>query len=1112
MRVKVVLFILVLFVFPFKDILGQLNPYFQHLSRNSGLKSGRILSFYEDGQGFMWIGTNEGLLRYDGIDFEEFTHSPNNPATISNNWINKIIKDKNSDNLIVATGMGLNYFDRSSWKFKRLFSDNSGNNDLNRQIIDICFDQYGKLWIVSNRIFILDMEKNSLISYSLEQLHPELTTNYQFHGIYVDNKDRVFLCTSNDLIVYDHLNKKSLSLGNQYGLGRTEKVYEDSKKNIWACTYNHGLYMWPNGDLNKKPLHLTAERGPLISNLVEDITEYGDDIYLIANRDGGLIYWDRNKNLTIKYIANKTNPNSLVSNAITTLKIDSHKNIWIGTFSNGVAFVDFKRKRFDTHPVKIIENSIQSNTARSLFQDSEGTIWVGTKEQGGLSTFDESTGKFKHYKHDPNNKNSINSEFIFAINEIDNNKLLVGNYKKGLDIFDKRTGNFSHHYPNGVDKKTNENSIYSIYNVSEDLILIATIPKLYEYYPKLDQFVLINQVKQPRCFLQTDSNSVWIGTIRGLVNYNLSTKQTIVYKHNKDDSTSLSHYYITSLAKDTMGNLWVGTDGGGINCLKTDSSSFIRYSIKHGLASNHVNGILIDDSNRIWISNSYGITKFDPASGSCNNYSIDDDLQGNELIRYSSLKTQSGKMIFGGTEGITVFHPDSIKNNQTPPKVIIKNLKIFNEQLEIGGDNSPLHTHISKLKELKLKHKYSVITFGFVATNFSNPKKNRYAYMLEGFDSDWQYVGNRREATYTNLPSKEYIFRVKASNNDGFWNETGTSIMVTILPPWWRTIWFRIAAILAFIGILIGYYYYRLNRLVNQKKTLAIMVEQRTSELEQNNRLLFSKTELLNDTNSLLEERQQQIEEQAEELQVQSERLNESNKNLSKSNAAKDKFLSIIAHDLKNPLSAIIGYSNVLLEIYEKYTDEKRISMIDSIHTSSKKLYSLLDRLLQWARAQSSDIQFAPKEIHLFDMVEGVNSLLFPLSAKKGLKVINSVPMEHTVYADVNMLDTILRNLITNAIKFTDKGKIEISSVENNSYIEVMVVDTGKGISNKTLETLFTIEKSKSTKGTLGETGSGLGLLICKEFVEKCGGNINVRSTVDKGSSFYFSLPKTPQN
>ncbi|HEX7585111.1 MAG TPA: ATP-binding protein, partial [Prolixibacteraceae bacterium] len=580
-----------------------------------------------------------------------------------------------------------------------------------------------------------------------------------------------------------------------------------------------------------------------------------------------------------------------------------------------------------------------------------------------------------------------------------------------------------------------------------------------------------------------------------------------------ENRNSLSSNDVYCVKEDNEGNLWFGTFGSGIDKLELKTGKFTNYSKKDGLPGNSVTSILVDSLNNLWLATDNGLAKFNPDTKEVITFDQKDGLQ-NKSLKSWAIKTKDGEMFFGGPDGFNSFYPDRIKYNQNQniPPVVITGLKIFNNQIKINDKINGrviLPKNISETPELMLTYKENNFTFEFIALDYTTPEKNNYAYMMEGFDEGWIQCGTKREANYTNLDPGEYTFRVKASNSDGIWNEKGTSIKIIILPPWWETWWFRLIAVFSIISIFGYIFYSRVQHFKNQKILLEKLVAQKTSELQKMNTTLINQAEELHQTNSLLEERQNQIEEQSEELLAQKESLVKMNKVLNDLNATKDKFFSIIAHDIKNPFNAVLGFAGLLEENFKEWNDERKLEIINLIHTSSKNLYQLLDNLLQWARSQSGVLKFNPQKIELKETFKNIINLFKETSEAKNIQLsITIQEKELLVYADRDMLDAILRNLISNAIKFTRiEGKVQLIAETLDDFAIIKVIDNGVGISAKTQEQLFRIDTHNSTYGTQNESGTGLGLILVKEFVTRHGGEISVESILGEGSTFRFTLP-----
>jgi signal transduction histidine kinase len=422
-----------------------------------------------------------------------------------------------------------------------------------------------------------------------------------------------------------------------------------------------------------------------------------------------------------------------------------------------------------------------------------------------------------------------------------------------------------------------------------------------------------------------------------------------------------------------------------------------------------------------------------------------------------------------------------MEDNRFIPPVYITDFMIFNKPVLYATPGAQFPKHISQEKEIRLNWRQSVFSFSFAAINYNHPKKSQYKYIMEGFETEWNNTdASRRYVTYTNLDPGTYYFKVKATNNDGIWNENETSLRIIILPPWWATWWFRSIVFSVIAFILAFFFYSRMNRLKNQKIRLEEQVAKKTYELTQKQEMILQ----------------------------QDEDLKESNKKLTILNATKDKFFSIIAHDLKNPFNSILGFSELLIEDFKELTEDKKLEFIEAIHDSSRRIYVLLENLLEWASTQTGNIRFHPEVIDMEEVFETNYALIKNKFEEKGIRFNMELSGNTKVFADYNMISTVIRNLMGNAIKFTENGEIRAAIRPVDSHIEISISDSGSGIPHKVQERIFEIDHKKSTAGTRGEKGSGLGLLICKEFVLKNGGELFVKSEEGKGTTFTFTVPK----
>ncbi|MDA3821564.1 MAG: ATP-binding protein, partial [Bacteroidales bacterium] len=584
-----------------------------------------------------------------------------------------------------------------------------------------------------------------------------------------------------------------------------------------------------------------------------------------------------------------------------------------------------------------------------------------------------------------------------------------------------------------------------------------------------------------RMILEDSFGVLWVCGSSGLNAFDPETETFTIYSHDDNDDNSLSTGGVLSILEAADSSLWIGTTGG-LNKFDRRQETFTSYNIKDGLPSDAVKGIQEDDQGNIWLSTNGGLSRLNPKTGIIKNYDHSDGLQDDEYYQCSSYKSSNGELFFGGVNGFNVFKPEDIKQNPYIPPVLITDFQIFNKPVAIG-ENSPLQTHISEAEQITLSYKQNDFSFEFTALNYISSEKNQYAYKLDGFNPEWISAGTNHSASYTNLDPGEYTFRVKASNNDGVWNEEGTSVKIVITPPFWKTLGFKIAAILFIVIIILLIFYIRFRSIINRNKQLNDLVIERTKEI--------------NEKNSILHE-------QAEELKSQRDALDATN-------SVKDKLFSIISHDLRSPFNALLGYIDLIKLKYDSYSDKKMKEMIEIISDSAANFYNLLDNLLSWSRSQRGTLKLKPQMTNLVNLINNKIELLHFQAINKNIQVECECRTEEILLElDSDLMNIVIQNLLTNAIKFTPiGGKIEVNCTIENKHLIAYFRDNGIGMSEEDAEKLFNPNVHFSTSGTENEKGTGLGMTICKDFIALHHGEIWVESELGKGSTFFIKLPLT---
>jgi signal transduction histidine kinase/streptogramin lyase len=783
--------------------------------------------------------------------------------------------------------------------------------------------------------------------------------------------------------------------------------------------------------------------------------------------ENGLDLFDAEANLFTHYKNVAGDETSLPHNSLRSTYVDDKGTLWLGCVAGGVRKYDKTLSQFDLYrPINSATLNIKMIFA--FAETSSGSIWVGS-DGGGLNLFKPEQREFLHVqynKNDPEHSLKSNTVLCLAKNK-NNDDLWVGTYDGGLSYYHSSTKTFSHYTQGNDAKHLSDKNVYALMHDSKGNLWIGTneggvniLDKSTNTFTKLlsglrDSSHLNNSCI--RCFYEHRDGTIWIGTYGSGVNiYDPATKK---FSYLDKGNTDLNNNIVLSIHCDKRGNVWVGTMGG-LNLFDEKKKTFTSLTEENGLVNNVISNIQEDDKGFLWLSTKKGISRVDPITKKIRNYGLTNGLQDYEFCRGSGFTSSTGEIYFGGVNGFNVFDPANMPENYLPPPVLITGFQLFNQPVAIA-ENSPLKKDISITDSITLpSSKSSVFSFDFIALNFTASEKNQYAYMLEGFDKNWIYCGNNRTATYTNLDPGEYVFHVKASNNDGVWNEKGTSITIIITPPFWQTWWFRLLAVLLLFTCVYTFFKIRIRNIHKQKTLLEVQVLERTQSL----------------ANMTLE-------------------LERKNKEL-------EQFAYVASHDLQEPLRTISSFLDLLHNQYKENFDEKASKYMTFIMQASNRMKVLITDLLEYSRigrkkeSASVDLNQTVKAV-LADLNKAISDSGAEITVGE-LPVIGAYPTE---------MKQIFQNLIINAIKFRKKDntpKIEIGAEKKNDLWQFVVKDNGIGIDPNQSERIFMIFQRLHSRNEY--EGSGIGLSHCKKIAELHKGKIWVESAPGDGSRFYFTI------
>ena len=809
---------------------------FKHLSIEHGLSQNSVNCILQDKKGFLWFGTQDGLNRYDGYNFKIYRHDPANQKSISNNFIYALYEDRNGNLWIGTSGGGLNKFDCEKEEFICYKNNPDDPKSLSSNVIfSILEDNTGALWVGSRDgvLNLMDHITGTFTRFPINPKGPKRLGSDAVCTIYEDSQNTLWIGSYNNGLnkfdrktgVFTHIKINQNNTGSE--INRIWKIYEDEDNILWIGTLDAGLIRFDQqtGKFTSYQ-HDPQNTNSIHSNTINSILEDRDGMFWIGTGKGGLHLFDKNKGVFKSY-GNRVNDNKSISgDKIMSLFEDQSGVLWIGTLGCGLSILKpgFKGNRNFKHYQKIPDdpNSLGNNFVCSFCEDHKKQLWIGTVN--GVYIKDPSINHFVHLKERLDTKqNILNKCLVWSIIESSDRAIWICSFSNGLYRLKLSSNNkykVSHykHNPDNPNSISSNNLLW-IYEDKEGTLWICTFDNgLDRYIPKENKFVHYQYDAENSNSISSNSlmtifedtaGNLWIGALSGglckLEKKYRSAGKFINYKQDINNPSSLSGNIVPVIYEDRSGALWVGTDGG-LNKFDPESETFTHYTTKDGLPNNFIYGILEDDEGNLWLSTNNGISKFNVKKNEFKNYGIEHGLQGFEFNQAAYLKNNGGEMFFGGMNGFNAFSPDSIKCNPYIPPVVITDFKIFNKSVSIASDKNaatPLKKSIIETDEITLSYKNSVFSFEFSALDFISPKKNKYAYMLEGFDNDWVYSGNRRFVTYTNIDAGKYVFRVKGSNNDGVWNERGVSIKIVITPPWWQTRWAYIFYLIIIAGAVL---------------------------------------------------------------------------------------------------------------------------------------------------------------------------------------------------------------------------------------------------------------------------------------------------------------------
>lgn len=1047
------------------------------------LSNTSIRCFFKDNNSFIWFGTDEGLLRYDGTNLVRYEHNPNDETSISHNNVNAIVQGKDNS-LWVGTTKGLCKFNREKNNFINFHSIARNQDSLtNVCITSLAIDSAEKLWIGTHGggINIYDFKKSKLLSiYENSKNTQNNNENYITSLLCV--KGRVWCGTMEGLKIFESNTVAQVYPTNTKSIqtkGVITKITKDNQGNVWLAylkgnliksTYLNDQYVFEKEILHKDENHK-------LKNILAIYSDKKNNIW-IGDENSGLNYLKTKNNTMIHFGSESNELKRLPTVAISSIYIDDQEHIWIGTINHGVYMLDDSIDMFGTLVLKdVVNNGFIDQEVTSFAQNSNGSVWLACNNLGliklnssanELSIIKKINSKFKKIKIVSLFFDSKDNLWISTIEGL--YKLLHDTEK--LKKYNLISGGFGNNKPSAV------------FEDRKGEIWAGTFGSgLFYLDKKTDEFVNLYEEQQDNnisnfsyisSFAEDQEGLLWVGTFYGL--YNLKEKSNHSYEYkiflqDNDNPDGISSSAVQTVFIDTEDNIWLGTVDNGLNLKEKNSNSFKVFRKKDGLASNVVRGLIEDASGNLWVSSNMGLTKFNPKTKSFKKYTKSDGLISNSFLANSCLVTNKGKLLFGSNKGMNTFYPDSINIVVPVPKMYFTDLKINNESVNIDSSNSPLKKTIGLTSEIVLTHKQRSFTISFTAINYKPTLTYNYCYMLKGFDDDWNCIGSKTSATYTNINPGEYVFLVKTTEQEIDSSSELLQLGITINPIIWLTFWAKLLYVIIVVFIIYFFLNIRMER-VRIKNQLVVEKLAREKEHE----LLESKTQ----------------------------------------------FFTNISHEFRTPLSLISMPLEKFMRMKTLPSSMKK--GLEVIQRNSDRMLMLVNELMNFSKMERAKLELNVQQGELVSFIKGTFFSFHDLAEKKNIVFsIDTDKSNVEGWFDHDKLEMILVNLLSNAFKFTDKEgqiclKVDLIKSESSDKktkkrsIKIQVIDNGIGISQSELPFIFDKFYQVRSTSKVINTGTGIGLSLSKGLVELHHGTINVESIPGNKTNFTIEIPIDKNN
>ncbi|MCP4405066.1 MAG: response regulator [bacterium] len=1082
---------------------------FERIGEREGLLQKSIFAGIQDNKGYLWFGTDGGLVRYDGYQFKAYQYDPNQKNSLSSSKVYSVFAD--SKGRIWAgmqPGGGLNLLNPDGETFTHYFHDPENENSLlaSNAVFAFLEDQDGNIWLGMGQgdgLSRLNPETGRFTHYQHDPNDPDTMTSGAIWHLAQDRKGDIWVGTmgggldrldpqSGAITHYTHDPEDPHSIAHN-SIG---EILEDREGNMWIATWGGLNKLDPKTGNMTLYAHDPNNPKSLTGNTIWDLYEDEEGLIWVATFGEGLNALNPRTGHIRRYRHDPNNSSSLSGDQLWFIMRDRGGLFWIGTMAGGLNKFNPKTEAFEfyTHNPKS-PISLAHRDAFAITEGQGGHLWIGCGTDG-FQHFELETGTMKHYLHDPENSNSLNDDWVQSVYEDRSGMVWVGTYRKGLNRYDPDTETFSHFPPDPNDPSTlSDTRVWRIVEDHTGTLWIGTTVGLNRMIVQEDNISFerfLNDPEDPQSLSDNKviaihedrSGALWVGSNRGL-NKRIGDRQFKRYYSDVENPNSLPHNMVTFITEDDSGDLWIGTNGGVVR-LDPATETFTRFSKQEGLTNSSISGLVFDDDGVLWISSKSGLTSFNQTTGRIQTYGPE-ILQSYSFRQGAALKIRDSRLAFGTSNGLYIIDPKKIQEDTRSFPLVLTQLRILNQP-------APLRQNLASPAPIELSYRDVMFSFEFAALDYAYPAHNQYHYTLEGFDKEWMDIGTKHRATFTNLPGGDYVFKVKGANSRGVWSPEELVIPIHITAPPWKRWWAY-----CLYALLMGLALWGAEKTFERKK--------REREQERHRHAIEHKNQQLEVAHTQLMESQQ------EAIRAQ--------KRAETANQAKSVFLANMSHELRSPLNAILGFAQVMARSSTLPSEHQE--NLGIIRRSGEHLLTLINQVLDLSKIEAGRTSLNSKNFDLHRLLHDIQDLFALRTETKGLHLLfeqdESVP--RYVCTDEVKLRQVLINLLNNAIKFTDEGGVVVRvnseklTVKNGEMKETFhsalftlhfeIEDSGAGIAPEEMDKVFEAF-GQTESGRQSQEGTGLGLPISRKFVQLMGGDMQVKSQVGHGTLFTFEI------